>query len=51
LVIGGHAVNVYCEPRATLDVDFMVRKEDRDAWCVFLLTEGFQLGQEFCSSV
>ena len=50
VVIGGHAVNVYCEPRATLDVDFLVRKEDRDRWCQLLNDEGFQLrhdGQAF----
>jgi len=50
LVIGGHAINVYCEPRATLDVDFLVRKEDRTKWCELLSTEGFGLrhdGQTF----
>jgi hypothetical protein len=29
LVIGGHAVNWYGTPRTTLDVDFLICKEDR----------------------
>ncbi len=43
LVIGGHAVNVYCEPRATLDVDFLVRKDDGPRWRALLTAEGFRL--------
>ena len=43
LVIGGHAVNFYCEPRATLDVDFLVRRDDQPGWRALLETEGFKL--------
>jgi hypothetical protein len=43
LVIGGHAVNAYGEPRATLDVDFLVRKDDRARWQELLKGEGFKL--------
>jgi hypothetical protein len=43
LVIGGHAINFYCEPRATLDVDFLVRKADQTSWSELLLAEGFKL--------
>lgn len=43
LVIGGHAVNVYSEPRSTLDVDFLVRREDRAEWARILEAEGFKL--------
>jgi len=46
LVIGGHAVNVYCAPRATLDVDFLARKDDRQRWCALLIEEGFRLQNE-----
>ena len=42
LVIGGQAVNAYCEPRATLDVDFLVRKTDQERWRELLETEGFK---------
>jgi len=45
-VIGGHAINVYCEPRATLDVDFLVRKLEQASWRSFLLEEGFKLRNE-----
>lgn len=43
LLIGGHAVNAYCEPRTTLDVDFLVRKDEEARWCNLLKSEGFQL--------
>ena len=46
LVIGGHAVNAYCEPRGTLDVDFLVRKADAPRWGALLTSEGFQLKNE-----
>ena len=46
LVIGGHAVNAYCEPRSTLDVDFLARKEDRSGWSALLVEEGFRLKNE-----
>ncbi len=46
LVIGGHAVNFYCEPRATLDVDFLVRREDQPRWRELLKAEGFRLKSE-----
>lgn len=42
LVIGGHAVNVYCEPRVTLDVDFLVRKDQQAQWSELLVAEGFR---------
>ena len=43
LVIGGHAVNFYCEPRATLDVDILVRRDDHSRWRELLEREGFKL--------
>jgi len=43
LIIGGHAINAYCEPRATLDVDFLVRKADLAQWRRLLEEEGFKL--------
>lgn len=42
LVIGGHAINAYGEPRSTLDVDLAVRKEDRTGWSALLQAEGFR---------
>ena len=50
LLIGGHAINAYCEPRGTLDVDFLVWKSDLAKWRVLLEAEGFKLihdGQTF----
>jgi hypothetical protein len=32
LVVGGHAVNAHGYPRATYDVDLLVRERDRAAW-------------------
>lgn len=43
LVIGGHAVNAYGIPRATLDVDFLGRRNDRARWKSLLEGEGFRL--------
>jgi hypothetical protein len=43
LVIGGHAVNAYCEPRATLDVDFLVCRDQEPRWADLLIAEGFKL--------
>lgn len=43
LVIGGHAVNFYCAPRATLDLDFLVRRDDQSKWRGLLEAEGFTL--------
>jgi hypothetical protein len=43
LVIGGHAVNAYGIPRATLDVDFLGRRDDRARWRTLLEAEGFSL--------
>ena len=43
LLIGGHAVNVYAEPRATLDVDILIRKGDAPAWRRIVEAEGFKL--------
>ncbi|MEW6302052.1 MAG: nucleotidyl transferase AbiEii/AbiGii toxin family protein [Verrucomicrobiota bacterium] len=43
LLIGGHAVNTYGEPRATLDIDFLVPKADAPKWQALLLAEGFKL--------
>ena len=43
LVIGGHAVNAYGIPRSTLDVDFLVRRDDRQRWQTLLEAEGFRL--------
>jgi len=46
ILIGGHAVNVYAEPRATLDIDLLVRKEDRERWMGLLRAEGFILHRD-----
>ena len=46
LLIGGHAVNVYAEPRATLDVDLLVQQEDKTRWVSMLSDEGFQLSRD-----
>ena len=43
LVIGAHAVNWYGYTRATIDVDILVRKEDRGGWLALTAAEGFQL--------
>jgi predicted nucleotidyltransferase len=46
LVIGGHAVNAYGIPRTTIDVDFLVQREERDRWMVLLNREGFSLAHD-----
>lgn len=46
LVIGGHAVNSYGEPRNTVDVDFLVCKDDRHTWTSLLEKEGFKLAHD-----
>ena len=43
MVIGGHAVNAYLEPRVTLDVDFMICADDRDVWLELIQNEGFRI--------
>ena len=40
LVLGGHFLNVYCEPRATLDVDFLVRKAEAPRRSALLTAKG-----------
>jgi hypothetical protein len=42
LVIGGHAVNAYCEPRATLDVDFLVCRDQRSGWSDVPIERGYR---------
>ena len=43
LMIGGHAVNAYAPPRATLDVDLLIRATDRDLWQKLAEAEGYCL--------
>jgi predicted nucleotidyltransferase len=43
LVIGAHALNAYGTPRATVDVDLLVCKNDRQTWIALLEAEGFKL--------
>ena len=43
LMIGGHAINAYAPPRATLDVDLMVRAADRSVWQRLAEAEGYRL--------
>ena len=43
LLIGGHAVNTYAEPRATLDVDLLVQSVQKALWHGLLLDQGFKL--------
>ncbi len=43
VVIGGHAVNAYCAPRATLDVDLLVLRSDLSAWRDLIEAEGFRV--------
>lgn len=43
LVIGGYAVAAHGHSRATFDVDFLVRRTDRDAWASRLLESGLVL--------
>ncbi len=46
LVIGGQAFNTFGEPRTTLDVDFLIRKQSREAWIRLLDAEGFKLAND-----
>jgi hypothetical protein len=46
LVIGGHAVNAYGEPRTTIDVDFLACKDDRQTWITLLQNEGFKMAHD-----
>jgi hypothetical protein len=41
LLIGGHAVNLYAEPRATLDVDLLIRNVQAIQWNAILALEGY----------
>jgi len=43
LVIGGHAVNAYGTPRTTIDIDFLICKDDLQTWTSLLLKEGFKV--------
>lgn len=43
LIIGGYAVAAHGHTRATFDVDFLVRRADRDAWPARLLAAGLKL--------
>lgn len=43
LVIGGHAVNAYAEPRATLDLDLLILANKRDEWRKVIEAEGYRL--------
>ena len=46
LIIGGWAVGAHGHSRATFDVDFMVRRVDRDAWVERTTTHGLKLFRE-----
>ena len=46
LLIGGHAINWYVEPRATLDVDFLSCVDDKGNWSKLLQEEGFKIQNE-----
>jgi len=51
LLIGGNAVNAYGYQRTTLDVDFVVLKDDRFRWKEFLMEGGYRCFHEtevFC---
>jgi len=43
LIIGGYAVAAHGHTRATFDVDFLVRRADRDAWTSRLMAAGLKL--------
>jgi hypothetical protein len=43
LLIGGYAVAAHGHTRATFDVDFLVRRVDRDAWFTRLAAAGLDL--------
>jgi predicted nucleotidyltransferase len=46
LVIGGHAFNTYGVPRATVDVDFLISRDERKGWTELLRESGFKLLRE-----
>jgi hypothetical protein len=46
LIIGGWAVGAHGNPRATFDVDFMVRRVDHDAWFERAVARGLKLFRE-----
>jgi hypothetical protein len=46
LVIGGHAVISYGVPRSTFDLDFLVRKQERERWRHFMQSLGFTIFHE-----
>ena len=43
LIIGGYAVAAHGHTRATFDVDFLVRRAERDAWFTRLQAAGLKL--------
>lgn len=43
LIIGGYAVGAHGHTRSTFDVDFLVRRGERDAWVSRLLGAGLHL--------
>lgn len=43
LIIGGYAVAAHGHTRATFDVDFLVRRSDRDVWFNRLVANGLKL--------
>ncbi len=46
LIIGGWAVGAHGNPRATFDVDFMIRRADRDGWFERAMACGMKLFRE-----
>ncbi len=46
LIIGGWAVGAHGNPRATFDVDFMIRRADRAAWFERAVSRGMKLFRE-----
>lgn len=46
LIIGGYAVAAHGHTRATFDVDFLVRRAERDAWLARLAAAGLKLSGE-----
>ncbi len=43
LIIGGYAVAAHGHTRATFDVDFLVRRAEREAWCSRVGAAGLKL--------
>lgn len=46
LVIGGLAVIAHGYPRDTVDLDYLVRRSDREAWIRALVCQGYGLAHE-----